>query len=307
MILRYFHREHQHGQGIALPPVRAAIRKKCALRRYPFGLLAVVVISSSLDSACADDDDAAGSSNRVKRPIEELFKTDVVFPQEIGELEVELASVYQNHSGGDTWTIPVSLEYGLTDRWQVEAEWDSLVQRYPANQSAVRGVGDLDIGTQYSFMKVGGSSFHIAPRFSIRVPVGDVNKDLSEGFLKYEPAVILARDFPELHHTQFFTEMGASLAQRVNAPKVTADAEPAAHELNWGSGFFVLFPHAAATLEFNWDNNQWNHHGTENEMYLTPGCLWRARRNMEIGLGIPVGLNRASDRFEVIAHVVWEF
>jgi hypothetical protein len=42
-------------------------------------------------------------------------------------------------------------------------------------------------------------------------------------------------------------------------------------------------------------------------MYLTPGCLWRARRNMEVGLGIPFGLNNASDRFEVVAHVVWEF
>lgn len=255
----------------------------------------------------ADDDDDMASTNRVKRPIEELFKTDVVYPQAQGELEVEVASVYQNHAGGDIWTIPLSLEYGLNNRWQVEAEWDSLVQRFPAHQSAVRGVGDLELGTQYSFMDVGGSSFHIAPRFSVELPVGDVNQDLSEGFLEYQPSVILARDFPELHHTQFFTEMGASIVQRVNSPRDTHDAEPAANELNWGSGFFVLFPHAAATLEFNWSNNTWNHHGTENEMYLTPGYLWRVTRKVELGLGLPVGLNNASDRFEVIAHVVWEF
>jgi hypothetical protein len=292
---------------MALPRVAVAMGRKCALSQYALGLLAVLVISFSLDSACAEDDDAAGSTNHVKRPIEELFKTDVVFPQEIGELEVELASVYQNHAGGDTWTIPVSLEYGLTDRWQVEAAWDSLVQRFPRNHPAVRGVGDVEAGTQYSFMNIGGSSFHIAPRFSIQVPVGDVNQELSGGFIKYEPALILARDFPELHRTQFFTEIGAGFVQRVNTPAGTDAAEPAAHELNWGSGCFVLFPHAAPTLEYSWANNQWNHHGTENEMYLTPGFLWRARRNMEIGLGIPVGLNHRSDRLEVIAHLVWEF
>jgi hypothetical protein len=275
-------------------------------RWFP-GLLAFLVISFLPAPARADDDDAAGSTNREKRPIEELFKTDVVFPQEIGELEVELASVYQNHAGGDTWTIPLSLEYGLTDCWQVEAAWDSLVQRYPQNHSAVRGVGDVEAGSQYSFMNLGGSSYHIAPRFSVQVPVADVNKDLSQGFMEYQPAVILARDFPELHRTQLFTEIGASLVQRVNAPKSAAQAEPAAHELNLGSGFFVLFPRAAATLEFNWSNNKWNHHGAENELYLTPGCLWRARRNMEIGLGLPVGLNNRSDRFDVMAHLVWEF
>jgi hypothetical protein len=284
-----------------------AFEKKLTSRRWALCVLAATVISFSSAPARADDDDAIGSTNRVKRPIEELFKTDVVYPQENEELELELASVYQNHAGDDAWTIPVSLEYGLSDRWQVEAEWDSFVQHYSPNHSVVRGIGDLELGTQYSFMNIGDSLFHIAPRFSIQVPVGDVNKDLSEGFIEYEPAVILARDFPELHHTQFFTEIGASLVQRVKTPKDADDAEPAAHELNLGTGFFVVFPHGAATFEFNWANNRWNHHGTENDMYLTPGYLWRVTRNMEIGLGIPVGLNKSSDRFEVSAHVTWEF
>jgi hypothetical protein len=281
--------------------------KKTAPTGCMVAVLAGALISLASSSVRADDDEAAGSTNINKRPIEELFKTDVVYPQEKGELEAELASVYQNHVGGDSWTVPISMEYGFTDRWQVEAEWDSLVQRFPRNQSVVRGVGDLELGTQYSFMNVGDSLFHIAPRFSIQVPIGNVNEDLSEGFMEFDPAVILARDFPELHHTQFFTEMGASFVQRINKPRDSDNAEPAAHELNLGTGFFVLFPHGAATMEFNWANNRWNHHGAENDMYLTPGYLWRVAWNMEIGLGIPIGLNRSSDQFEVSAHVTWEF
>ncbi|MGD1083675.1 MAG: hypothetical protein ABSA47_02875 [Verrucomicrobiota bacterium] len=283
------------------------INKSCTAARRSIGLLAIALVSFSPSFARADADADAGSTNSQKRPIEELFKTDLVYPQEEGELELELASVYQNHSGGDTWTLPVSLEYGLTDRWQVESEWDALVQRYPRNQPVARGVGDVDVGSQYSFMNIGGSLWHLAARFSVQFPVGDVNKDLSEGFVEYQPALILARDFPELHHTQFFTEMGASLLRRAVAPADKADEQPAAHELNWGGGCFVLFSHAAATLELNWDDNRWNHHGTEDEIYVTPGFLWRAARNVELGLGIPVGLNRGADRFDVLAHIVWEF
>jgi hypothetical protein len=280
--------------------------KKFACRQWALRLVAILVISASTPCVRADDDDNPDSTNSVKRPIEELFKTDVVYPQEKGELEVELASVYQNHAGGDTWTLPVSLEYGLTDRWQVEAEWDSFVQRYPKNEPILRGVGDLELGTQYSFMNIGDSLFHIAPRFSIELPLGDVNEDLSEGFVEYEPAVILARDFPKLH-MQLFTEIGASLVERVKAPREADDAEPAAHELDLGTGFFVIVPHGAATFEFNWANNRWNHHGTENDMYVTPGYLWKVTRSIEVGVGIPIGLNKSSDRFDVSAHLIWEF
>ena len=266
-----------------------------------------VLIAISASPAYATVNGAGAATNQVKRPIEELFKTDMVYPQEKGELQVGLASLYQHNSSGDAWTVPVSLEYGLTDRWQVEAEWKSFVQHNYANHSTVRGISDLEIGTQYSFMNIGDSLFHIAPRFSIEIPLGDVNKGLTEGFMEYQPAIILARDFPQFHHAQLFAEIGISFVQRVKRPSEADDAEPAAHGLNLGIGGFVPFSRGALTMEFNWANNQWNHHGTGNELYLTPGWIWKVTRNFEIGMGIPVGLNNRSDQYDVIVHVVCEF
>jgi hypothetical protein len=205
--------------------------------------------------------------------------------------------------------VPLSVEYGLTDNWQVEAEWDSYVWHH-SKRGTVSGIGDLELGTQYSFLNVGGSLFHIAPRFSIDIPLGDVNKGLTEGFQEYQPAVVLARDFPELHRTSVFTEVGLSFVQRVKTPKDVDDPgelEPAAHELNWGAGFFTLFAHGALTMEFNWSNNQWNHGGEENLLYATPGVLWRIAREIELGVGVPIGLNKQSDRYQIAAHFVVEF
>lgn len=274
-------------------------------RKLSFAAAALVLIFPL--HALGYDDDESNSTNREKRPIEELFKTDAVYPEERGELELELAGVYQNHSGANTLTIPLSLEYGLTDNWQLEAEWDSFIQRYAGGHSVASGIGDLELGSQYSFMNIEGSLFHIAPRFSIDLPFGNVNDDISDGFIEYEPAIIIARDIPQLHRTQIFTEIGAGIVQRIKRPVDADDAEPAAHELQFGAGFFTLFKHGAATMEFNLSNNQWNHHGTEDELYVTPGYLWRATPNIEVGLGIPVGLNNSSDRFDILAHVVYEF
>jgi hypothetical protein len=93
----------------------------------------------------------------------------------------------------------------------------------------------------------------------------------------------------------------------VHPPEDADDAEPGAHEFNFGAGFFTLFKHGALTMEFNWNNNKWNHHGTENVLYLTPGVLWRVAREVEVGLGVPVGLNKQSDRYNIAAHVAIEF
>jgi hypothetical protein len=260
-----------------------------------------------LSPAVAAEDDAESSTNREIRPIEELFMTDTVYPQEKGELEIALLPVYQNNAQGDTWTTPVSVEYGLTSRWQVEGEWDAYRERLPHNGPAVGGVGDLELGTQYSFLNLGQSLFHLAPRFSLTLPLGSVNKGLSEGFLKYQPALVLARDMPTWHHTQLFTEIGLGLVQRLKRPADADDAKPAAHELDWGAGFFTLLPQGAFTLEFNLANNRWNHHGEEDDLYVTPGWLWHPFKHTEVGLGVPVGLNRQSDRYDLIAHIVYEF
>lgn len=260
------------------------------------------IISILVSSACADE-----STNKFTRPIEELFKTDVVYPEEKGEFQFELAPTFQRAAGGDTWTVPISVEYGLTSRWQAEAEWNAFFQHHPTRGSTTHGIGDLELGTQYSFLNVSGSLFHVAPRFSIEFPLGDVNKDSSEGFIEYEPAVIVARDFPRFHNAQLFTEVEFNLVQRVETPSDPDEREPAADELDWNAGFFVPFSRGAVSMEFNWDNNQWNNHGNENEMYLTPGVIWKLTGNVELGAGIPVGLNGDSDRFDIITHLIVEF
>jgi hypothetical protein len=286
--------------------VQASARRRPAI----FCLLICLLTAAVSWHVYADSDDAADrmmTTNRDRRPIEELFKTDTVFPQMKGETEIGVAPLYQNNKTGETFSLPFSVEYGLTDNWQVEGEWSSYMWHNPKHGSSTHGIGDLELSTQYSFLNIGDSLFHVAPRFGLQLPLGDVNKGLTEGFMEYEPGVILARDFPELHHTELFTEVGVNFVHRVKTPSDADDAEPAAHEFNLGAGFFTLFEHGAGTLEFNWTNNQWNHHGTENLMYVTPGVLWRVAPEMEFGFGVPVGLNKQSDRYQLAAHFVIEF
>jgi hypothetical protein len=165
----------------------------------------------------------------------------------------------------------------------------------------------LEFGIQHSFLNIGDSSFHAAPRFSVHLPLGSINQELTEGFVEYEPSLILAKDFPELHNAQFFAQIGVSFLQRVKEPADFSDREPAAHEFAWHMGAFVPFTHWVASVELDGANNRWNHDGEDNRVYVTPGCVVKLSGSMEAGVGISVGLNRDADRFRITTQLIYEF
>lgn len=263
-------------------------------------MLASVACAGALPNICL-------AAEAPEQPLQELFLSDTVYPQEKGEFQFTLAPSFRHGRESDRWDVPVSIEYGLSDSWQVELEWAALRVRNPRHGGALAGTGDVEVGTQYSFLNIADSPFHAAARFDVQFPLGDVNRELGEGFIEYQPSVILARDIPQWHNAQLFTQVGFGLVQRVRTPDDRADREPAAHELVWNSGVFVPFSSVVTTLEFSWRNNQWNHGGDENEVYLTPGAVWKLPEDIEVGVGVPFGLNRQSDSIGVITTLTWEF
>ena len=61
-----------------------------------------------------------------------------------------------------------------------------------------------------------------------------------------------------------------------------------------------------ATLEINGRNNQWDD-GNENQIFLTPGMIYKLSGAWEVGLGVPVGLTNTSDHYRVIGYLMLEF
>jgi Putative MetA-pathway of phenol degradation len=242
-----------------------------------------------------------------EQPIQEVFQTNLVYPQERGEVQFSYTSRFSKGKEHTLLQTPLSLEYGITDRWQIEVEWNALSRRTESGEATTRGQGDFSIGTQYSFMKMRGSNFHSAVGFEVTLPTGSLEKELGEGFIEYEPYFIIARDFPKLNDMQIFSQVGFGFVQRAKHSAEEDDDEPAAHEFNFGVGMFVPFRRLVLTGEFNFSTNRWNNGGLERDLSLTPGMVWRLPRNFELGIGLPVGLTREADKSGAILKLVYEF
>ena len=255
----------------------------------------------SIASAQEDDVEAR------EQPVQEVFQTGLVYPQERGEVQLSYTSHFSKGKNHSSLQTLLNLEYGITDRWQIEIEWNAMSRRTQTGEATTRGRGDFSIGTQYSFMNMARSNFHSAVGFEVTLPTANIEKELTEGFVEYEPYFIVARDFPELHNLQVFSQVGIGFMQRARRSADADEDEPAAHEFNLGVGMFVPFRRVVFTGEFNLSTNRWNNGGQEREMYATPGMVWRLPRSWEIGVGAPVGLTRDADKSGAIFKLVYEF
>ncbi len=255
-------------------------------------------------SVIADDHDDHDDETRGDRhPLQDVFQTEVVYPQGTGEVQLTLAPTFQHGQARDTFHLMVGIEYGLTNAWQVQCEWDAFVHQAPGKDN----LSDVSLGTKYSFMNVGGTNLHAALQFEISLPAGDVNDELTEGFMEYEPSLMVAHDFPTFHNVQLFSQIGVGLVDRLKTPDDEDEKEPAAHEFFWSSGLFIPFHWGVVTAELTWTTNEWNNHGKEEQLFYTPGFVKPFPGGWEFGVGVPVGLTSRSDDIQVIGHLIYEF
>ncbi len=256
------------------------------------GALCAIVLLSGTANVAAQTADG--------RPLQELFQTETVYSQEKGETQFTFASRFSKSGERKLFEAPVALEYGISDRWQVSLEW-AATNRLTTAAGKTRGAGDLQIGTKYSWMNLGRSTFHAAVGFELSVPTGNVEKGLGEGNLEYEPYVVIAKDFPRLAGLQIFSQFGVAFTRHVKGPITTHEHE-AGKSIEWNNGMFVRYRQVRFTSEFNWSRS-----AAENSLYFTPGLVWKLPRNLEFGAGVPIGLTRDTDRFRAIVKLVYEF
>ncbi|MEO8379114.1 MAG: hypothetical protein ABI779_05580 [Acidobacteriota bacterium] len=257
------------------------------------------------ESAAADKAEPADAEEREESQqlVQEVFQTELVYPQEKGEVQVTAAVNWNEEQDGRTKEVPLSLEYGLTDAWQIEMSLTGVDRRFEGGDSS-QGVGDLEVGTKYSFMNIGGRPLHAAVGVEVTLPVGDPDQGLGEGLLQVEPFVAVGRDFPELNRMHVFGQVGLGLVRRTRGGD---DEGQPAHELSVNTGLLVPVQNFRLVAELNWASNRWNHDGDETSLFVTPGVVWDLPGTWELGVGVPIGLMNEGDRYRVITQLIYEF
>jgi len=273
---------------------------------YIIFLFLVLFISFSA-MVQAESENKAGEPNRqeYRRLIKNKHRGHTVYPNHKKEIHFSTAPEFDMTDCGDLFTFPFSIKYGTTDSWKVSLEWDAYEHYDPIGGAATNGFGDLTLGTKYSFMNLSQTSFHLAIGVDVEFPVGQVNKQLSDGYMEYEPYFLLAKDFAKLAHLHFYVQTGINFRDTVRHHSDRSLDSQATNSLDIYAGFYIPVGDFIFIAEYDLLNDEWNNNGTDNEMYFSPQVTWYISNRWEVSLSAAIGLTEDADTVDVIGSVVY--
>lgn len=272
--------------------------------RFQFPLFISTIIFILIVPLYSFAETEENNSRIIPQPIQEMFQSNLVYPQEEGEIQFTLFPSFRKSNNSKNARTLFEVEYGITDAFQVVFEWDGLLYKNPNNGPTISGPGNIEIGAQYSWMGLGDGNTHFSLGNLIELPVGPVDNGLTEGFLEVHPFAVLARDFPDVNQSQVFVEFGFNWAEKIRS--VPSGPDPAFNSISWNVGGFFPLGSWRATLEFNGSNNEWDG-GNTNEIFVTPGIINKLSREWEVGIAAPIGTTSTTDDYRVVGYLMWEF
>jgi len=274
------------------------------MRLYRFPLLSNLITLFLVVPWYASAEPNKTSDKIVPQPIQEMFQSNLVYPQEKDEIQFTLFPSFSKNLSGQKARTLFEVEYGITDAFQVIFEWDGLLFQNPVTGPTIAGPGNIEVGAQYSWMALGDGNTHFSFGNLIELPVGPVANGLTDGFIEVQPFIVLARDFPELNQSQIFLEFGFDWVDQVR--NVPESSEPEVDSISWNVGAFFPIGFWRATLEINGSNNKWDG-GSRNDIYITPGTIYKLSKEWEIGIAAPIGATKTSDDYRVVGYLMREF
>jgi Putative MetA-pathway of phenol degradation len=188
-------------------------------------------------------------------------------------------------------TVAADFEYGLTDRWELDAEVPYEFVN-PNDGRSVDGIGDVEAAVRYGVVPLDDKPFALTAGLGAGIPTGDRTRDLGEGRLKLEP-FFTASTWLGRFNAQLNCGWQRAVASAGNGPSDEFEYNVAViYPVDrW---FLVLEGNGTSTREAT-------------TYYVTPELVCRLTKGVEFLLAVPIGVTGASADYGVIASMTLEF
>ncbi len=222
----------------------------------------------------------------------EQLRVRTPYALEAGKWEVEIVSKFFDFGADEVSGVQAEIEIGLLDNLmfevEVPAEW------VHSDGETTGGISDVDFELKLQLSREADLGVATAVGVEMSLPTGDDDRDLGSGVVGWEVYAAAARDFGKLSlfgEFQAELEEGSAAEYKFNGAIDWAPWEPETRlELGLNLGF-----------------------GPGEGMALTviPGFQFEVAKfscgELEIGLGLPVGLTDEAEDWGVILNLEFEF
>ena len=225
------------------------------------------------------DGDHGGATDTGTGLVEEYFFTESAFTQEKGEVQMTSGLTLTRGASG-FWSLPLSVEYGITDRLQVGIAVP-LLSRVTGPDAHVRTADGVEVEVLYGLRR-DADSLAVSIGVATEVEAGDDEDDSRS--VEFEPFLCLAR---RLGRVEVQANLGASL----------------------GDDHSFVFSVAAAVPVRDWRfmAEVGGDSGRAGRLLLVPGLARRLPGGAEISIGFPIAGGHGFHPAGVVVRTTFEF
>jgi hypothetical protein len=226
--------------------------------------------------------------------------TDDTGTQGKGNFQLELFGEYAQDSEARVTTktsdLSATLTYGIIDDIDVALGVPYEACRSEDSESVVKGsgIGDFSLEAKWRFYEKEGLSFALKP--GLTIPAGDEEKGLGAGRPTYHVLFIATKQMKpwEFDVNAGYLRNENSIGERENIWSVSLD------------GQLEVLRDLKLALDAGVATNPDSSSDTA-PAYILGGLIWSLRENLDIGLGVKVGLTKSEPDVSFRGGVTWRF
>jgi hypothetical protein len=187
-------------------------------------------------------------------------------------------------------SVAAEFEYGLTDRWELDAEVPYRFRNFNHVRS-VDGIGDVETAVRYGVVPVGQEPFAVTAGLGVGIPTGDRAQDLGDGRLTLGPFFTASTWFGPVN-VQCNGGWARAVTSAGDEPRDEFEYNIAAL-YPVGRWFLVLEGNGVSTTD-------------QSVYYVTPELIWKPMKNVKFMVAVPVGVTRESADYGIVAAITLE-
>ena len=237
------------------------------------------------------------------QPVQNLFLTSTVGPLQKNQHQLLAEPTYGQANQANETEIQTLYSYGLNNHWQLGVEWEAYLMNNSQAGQHTSGPSDLSFFSEYSFTLIHHSTYSAALLFFLTYPNGSVSRGLSDGYIHYEPSLILAKDFPSFNDSQIFAEISLNIPQNRSNLNPSQENPALKTSTEFNVGFYIPNGRFVFSTECSFESNNETNVTGNNVAYIAPGLIWNFNAVLEVGLAPAFGLTQSSDHYQIIGFL----
>lgn len=229
-------------------------------------------LASPAPAAAATSVPAAADNETHK--LEGIFNTDLPKTEAKGSLRLIVHPHFGDFTHRDYVRVPTGVRWGISEDAEINATVEPFIHHGLKHGTSGTGIGDVEVGGKYRWRQWPSADYDTSVGFNLFFPVGHPPLDMTTGYNRYSPYIVVGKRIPRHPGLTVFLNAGVNLVSKSSVAGSFERNQPHSDSFAITPGFVYDHYPFHYTLEFGYETTSVIGHGNQQYLTVRPGFAW---------------------------------